>query len=161
MAHSSWDLSDALPIVEQLQSARDEASLRSATDQPLIARVAQAIIENGLRWILAHEGCTAGEVVLGPGQRPPWENIAMIYHAKDNELGRNPVLPETALTVLITRFKLMAGLNIMERRIRQQGHTLTQFKGEEYDLLVTTEPTSEGERLTLRLEQKEARKKNG
>ncbi len=113
------------------------------------------MVENALRYLRSHQGCTAGEVVLesNQGASRPW--ITMSYRAAGNEYGRNVPMPEAALPVLIARFKLMADLDIAERHVSQQGSTSIQYKGKEYELRVSTEPTAPTEKLTLRLQQKE------
>lgn len=52
---------------------------------------------------------------------------------------------------MISRVKIMAGMNITEKRLAQDGHISRQFLGEQRDVRVGSGPTTLGERLVLRL----------
>lgn len=52
---------------------------------------------------------------------------------------------------LLSRLKIMAGLNITERRVPQDGRTRIMVGGSEIDLRVATMPTSHGESAVIRL----------
>lgn len=52
---------------------------------------------------------------------------------------------------LVSRFKIMAKMNIAERRIPQDGRTSVKIEGKTVDVRVASLPASFGERLTLRL----------
>ena len=52
---------------------------------------------------------------------------------------------------LLSRLKIMAGLNITERRVPQDGRTRIMIGGSEIDLRVATMPTSHGESAVIRL----------
>ncbi|NLZ38875.1 MAG: Flp pilus assembly complex ATPase component TadA [Firmicutes bacterium] len=52
---------------------------------------------------------------------------------------------------LVARFKIMANLNIAERRLPQDGRMSIQVRGKTIDVRVATMPVGVGERVTLRL----------
>ncbi|HAB19049.1 MAG TPA: secretion system protein E, partial [Verrucomicrobiales bacterium] len=52
---------------------------------------------------------------------------------------------------LISRVKVMAGMNIAEKRLPQDGRINVRIKGEEIDIRVSTVPTVWGESVSLRL----------
>src|SRR5262245_38681617 len=52
---------------------------------------------------------------------------------------------------MISRIKLMSGMNIAEKRFPQDGHISNKFLGEQRDVRVGSGPTTLGERLVLRL----------
>lgn len=60
-------------------------------------------------------------------------------------------LPKHLQPVLATRIKIMANLNIAERRIPQDGRIQLQVRGRPIDVRVATLPTIFGEKLVLRL----------
>jgi type II secretory ATPase GspE/PulE/Tfp pilus assembly ATPase PilB-like protein len=60
------------------------------------------------------------------------------------------VPPELA-PQMISRVKLMAGMNITEKRLAQDGHISQQFLDQQRDVRVGSGPTTFGERLVLRL----------
>jgi type II secretory ATPase GspE/PulE/Tfp pilus assembly ATPase PilB-like protein len=60
------------------------------------------------------------------------------------------VPPELA-PQMVSRLKLMAGMNITEKRLAQDGRIFQQFLGQPRDVRVGSGPTTLGERLVLRL----------
>ena len=70
-----------------------------------------------------------------------------------------PVLtpPKHLQASIIARLKIMAGLNIAEKRLPQDGRFAIRTAGKDVDLRVSVLPTSHGERVVLRLLEKENR----
>ena len=70
-----------------------------------------------------------------------------------------PVLtpPKRLQSSIIARIKIMAGLNIAEKRLPQDGRFAIRTAGKDVDLRVSVLPTSHGERVVLRLLEKENR----
>ncbi|HMS84498.1 MAG TPA: type II secretion system ATPase GspE [Nitrospira sp.] len=70
-----------------------------------------------------------------------------------------PVLtpPKHLQSSIIARLKIMAGLNIAEKRLPQDGRFAIRTAGKDVDLRVSVLPTSHGERVVLRLLEKENR----
>jgi type II secretory ATPase GspE/PulE/Tfp pilus assembly ATPase PilB-like protein len=54
-------------------------------------------------------------------------------------------------SALISRIKVMSGMNISEKRLPQDGRINVRIKGEEIDIRVSTVPTVYGESVSLRL----------
>lgn len=59
--------------------------------------------------------------------------------------------PRHQAAALISRLKIMANLNIAERRLPQDGHSRIKIGEKQFDVRVSTIPTSGGERIVLRL----------
>jgi general secretion pathway protein E len=57
---------------------------------------------------------------------------------------------------VISRVKIMAKLNIAERRLPQDGRIMLRVQGKELDLRVSTVPTAHGESVVMRLLDREA-----
>ncbi len=70
-----------------------------------------------------------------------------------------PVLtpPKHLQASIIARLKIMAGLNIAEKRLPQDGRFRIRTAGKDVDLRVSVLPTSHGERVVLRLLEMENR----
>ena len=70
-----------------------------------------------------------------------------------------PVLtpPKHLQANIVARLKIMAGLNIAEKRLPQDGRFRIRTAGKDVDLRVSVLPTSHGERVVLRLLEKENR----
>jgi general secretion pathway protein E len=68
-----------------------------------------------------------------------------------------PILtpPKRMQPSIIARLKIMAGLNIAEKRLPQDGRFGIRTAGKDVDLRVSVLPTSHGERVVLRLLEKE------
>lgn len=60
-------------------------------------------------------------------------------------------VPTTMSAAIVNRVKLLAGENIVERRVAQDGHITAQHQGRPRDIRVGSGPTIHGERLVLRL----------
>jgi general secretion pathway protein E len=74
----------------------------------------------------------------------------------DGLLKAVPAPPLTMAKGLLSRLKIMAGLNITERRIPQDGRSRIVVGGTEIDLRVATMPTAHGESAVIRLLRKGA-----
>jgi general secretion pathway protein E len=59
--------------------------------------------------------------------------------------------PKRFQPVIISRVKIMAGLNIAEKRLPQDGRLRTKVAGRDVDVRVSVVPTAFGERVVLRL----------
>ncbi|GIM44609.1 type II secretion system protein E [Collibacillus ludicampi] len=69
----------------------------------------------------------------------------------DGELHTQMRLPKHLQSVLTARIKIMASLNIAERRLPQDGRIQLQVRGRMIDLRVATLPTIFGEKVVLRI----------
>jgi type IV pilus assembly protein PilB len=69
----------------------------------------------------------------------------------DGELHTQMRLPKHLQSVLTARIKIMASLNIAERRLPQDGRIQLQVRGRTIDLRVATLPTIFGEKVVLRI----------
>lgn len=63
----------------------------------------------------------------------------------------NPSPPSHLRAAIISRIKIMAKLNIAERRLAQDGRIRLPIRGREIDLRVATSPTLHGESVVLRI----------
>lgn len=59
--------------------------------------------------------------------------------------------PKRAQNSIISRIKIMAGLNIAEKRLPQDGRIKIKIAGKDIDIRVSTVPTSFGESIVMRL----------
>lgn len=60
------------------------------------------------------------------------------------------VLPSRLARVVVSRVKILAGLDIAERRLPQDGRARTEVDGSRYDLRVATSPAAHGENVVIR-----------
>ncbi len=86
----------------------------------------------------------------------PFETYSMVRFRIDGTL-RDVVQPRRELhAALISRIKIMAQLDIAEKRLPQDGRITLRIGGRPMDVRVSTLPTGHGERAVLRLLDKEA-----
>lgn len=85
-----------------------------------------------------------------------FETHSVVRYRVDGTL-RDVVSPRKALhAALISRIKIMANLDISEKRLPQDGRIALRVGGRPIDVRVSTLPTGHGERAVLRLLDKEA-----
>jgi type II secretory ATPase GspE/PulE/Tfp pilus assembly ATPase PilB-like protein len=60
-------------------------------------------------------------------------------------------VPPALAPQMVSRVKLMAGINITEKRLPQDGHISGQFLGQQRDVRAGSGPTTFGERIVMRL----------
>lgn len=85
----------------------------------------------------------------------PFEDSLVIRLRIDGVLQQIEGPSASATAAIISRIKLMAKLNIAERRLPQDGRIKIQMQGKEIDLRVSTTPTMYGESVVIRLLDKE------
>ncbi len=81
----------------------------------------------------------------------PYETKIQIRYRVDGILYDTLSLNRNVLPLIISRIKVMAGMDIAERRLPQDGRCSVRLGQREVDLRVSTVPTSYGERSVLRL----------
>ncbi|HYY62040.1 MAG TPA: ATPase, T2SS/T4P/T4SS family [Burkholderiales bacterium] len=123
-----------LPEVEDLLEARHDA--------PII-RMLNALLSQAV-----NEGASDVHV-------EPFETYSVVRYRIDGVL-RDIVRPRRALhAALVSRIKIMADLDIAEKRLPQDGRIMLRLGGRPIDVRVSTLPTGHGERVVLRLLDKE------
>jgi len=81
----------------------------------------------------------------------PYETKVQIRYRVDGILYDVLSLNRNVLPLIISRVKVMAGMDIAERRMPQDGRSTVRLGQREVDLRVSTVPTSFGERCVLRI----------
>ncbi|MEI7840827.1 MAG: type II secretion system ATPase GspE [Methylococcaceae bacterium] len=85
----------------------------------------------------------------------PFEQSLKVRLRVDGVLQDIDAPPVKSTAAVISRIKIMAKLNIAERRLPQDGRIKVQMLGKELDLRVSTIPTMYGESVVIRLLDKE------
>jgi general secretion pathway protein E len=123
-----------IPEVEDLLDARDDAP---------IVRMLNAMLSQAVR-----EGASDIHV-------EPFETYSVVRYRVDGTL-RDVVRPRRGLhPALISRIKIMANLDIAEKRLPQDGRIMLRLGGRPIDVRVSTLPAGHGERVVMRLLDKE------
>ncbi|MBL4583673.1 MAG: type II secretion system ATPase GspE [Pseudomonadales bacterium] len=128
------DLSELIPEPEDLMESDDDA--------PII-RLINAILSEAIR-----QG--ASDIHI-----EPFENRMRVRFRIDGML-REVLAPKKALTSpVVSRIKVMAKLDIAEKRLPQDGRISLRLAGRAVDVRVSTLPSGHGERVVLRLLEKD------
>ena len=81
----------------------------------------------------------------------PFEKNFRIRYRVDGALYEMPEPPRSLAVPVISRIKIISGLNISERRRPQDGRIQLKYNGRPVDLRVSCLPTSHGESVVLRV----------
>lgn len=81
----------------------------------------------------------------------PEEKTLNVRYRLDGLLRRQSPLPKDLAAAVISRFKIMAGLDISEKRVPQDGRIIMKVGNKDIDFRVSTCPTIHGENVVLRI----------
>ncbi|MHB8623481.1 MAG: type II secretion system ATPase GspE [Sulfuricaulis sp.] len=138
------DLDGDLNLAELTQNLPQATDLLESEDDAPIVRLINALLTQAVR-----EG--ASDIHI-----EPFETRTVVRYRIDGVL-RDIVEPQRALHgVLVSRVKIMASLDIAEKRMPQDGRITLRLAGRPVDVRVSTVPTGHGERVVLRLLDKQA-----
>ena len=127
---------------EEDASAADEADVERlkdlASDAPVV-RLVNSLISR------------ASEARASDIHIEPTDDGVKVRFRVDGALKEVETLPAHLKSALISRIKVMSGLDIAERRLPQDGRLRIAVRGHEIDLRVATSPTIHGETVVLRI----------
>ncbi len=86
----------------------------------------------------------------------PQANELRVRYRVDGMLRRAVDVPLSAQAEVISHLKILAQMDISEKRIAQDGHITLRHEGQEYDLRVSSLPSVGGEKIVLRILDKNA-----
>lgn len=81
----------------------------------------------------------------------PFENYVAVRYRVDGVLNESNRIPQNLYSAVSTRIKIMAGMNIAEKRVPQDGRIEMDVKGRSYDFRVSSLPTIFGEKIVIRV----------
>ena len=81
----------------------------------------------------------------------PFDGLVRVRFRLDGKLFTNTQLPAESFPAILARFKIMAGMDISERRIPQDGKITMEIDGRKYDYRVSTVPMAFGEKIVIRI----------
>jgi type IV pilus assembly protein PilB len=137
-------------LVAQAQASRDADTAAMPADgseddgaelaeQAPIIKLANAVIQTAIV-------DRASDIHVEPQQR----NVRVRYRI-DGVLMEAMTVPKNLQAPLISRLKIMAEMNIAERRVPQDGRIEVRHQGKEFDLRVSSIPTPFGEKIVMRI----------
>jgi type IV pilus assembly protein PilB len=123
-----YDIRDMTPI--NFGAGGEDASVIQ-----LVQRVVKEAVERG-----------ASDIHFEPG-----EDEMRVRYRIDGVLQEAATVPTSAVPAVVSRVKILADLDIAERRIPQDGRISTQVEGKPIDLRVATLPAAYGENVVMRI----------
>ncbi|SCY41463.1 type II secretion system ATPase GspE [Nitrosospira sp. Nsp13] len=138
------DLAQDIDLSRLLQELPKVEDLLESQDDAPVIRLINALFTQALR-------NTASDIHI-----EPYETRSVVRLRIDGTL-RDLIEPARALhAALVSRIKIMAHLDIAEKRLPQDGRITLRMAGRPIDVRVSTIPTVHGERVVLRLLDKQA-----
>ena len=139
--------SDVMKDVEELEVLADrkeeddfeEVDLESAVQEAPLVRLVNSLIIDAIR-----RG--ASDIHL-----EPYEKVFRVRYRIDGTLIEMTPLPFRLKPAVTSRLKIMASLNIAERRVPQDGRIKIRLANKTVDLRVSTLPTIFGEKVVMRI----------
>ncbi len=131
-------------IVEDLsegdnRSEDDVEHLRDLASEAPVIRLVNLVIQRAVE-------ARASDIHI-----EPFENRLKARYRIDGVLQEVESPPASSTAAVISRIKIMAKMNIAERRLPQDGRIMLRVQGKELDLRVSTVPTAHGESVVMRI----------
>ena len=117
----------------------DVQQLKDLASEAPVIRMVSLIITNALEM-------RASDIHI-----EPFENRLIVRYRVDGVLHEVESPPRRLSAAVISRVKIMANLDIAERRLPQDGRIRLRVQGKEIDLRVSTVPTMHGESVVMRI----------
>ena len=128
---------------EQLVAAQRGEGLLSVQEDDVINNPAVRLVDSVIKEAIPYR---ASDIHIEPFEK----NVRVRYRI-DGDLQQRAEFPIEAYSAICARLKILAGLNIAERRIPQDGRINMVIGGKEYDFRVSTLPTVFGEKFVIRI----------
>ncbi len=125
---------DGMDVIKEQEEMPDEVQV----DAPIV-RLADLIVTQAIAQ-------KASDIHI-----EPFERQLIVRYRVDGLLREVMSPPKTLQSALASRFKIMANLNIAEKRVPQDGRIQVNIKRDRYDLRVSVLPTLWGESIVMRI----------
>jgi len=138
------DISEDMDLNDVAMGLSEPEDLLDTQDDAPIIRLINALLTEALK-----EG--ASDIHI-----EPYESITIVRFRVDGILREMLQTPRAAAPLLVSRIKVMAHLDIAEKRLPQDGRISLKISNRAVDVRVSTLPSNHGERVVLRLLDKQA-----
>ena len=116
-----------------------EAQIANDVSNAPVVRLVSSIIQHAIR-------LAASDIHI-----EPLEDKIRVRFRVDGELQEIMHTAKAALSAIVTRIKIMGGMDIAEKRIPQDGRVETTIDGQSVDMRLSVLPTVDGEKIVIRL----------
>ena len=137
-------LGDSVNAIDEFNEDAVEDLLEDSSEAPFI-RLVNMILAQAVR-------AGASDIHI-----EPYRDVSRVRFRLDGVLYERHTLNKAHHAAVVSRIKVMAKLNIAEKRLPQDGRIAISLGGRQAGLRVSTLPTSFGERVVLRLLEKSER----
>jgi type IV pilus assembly protein PilB len=137
------DRSDVQDLVNEGVDALKAPQVDVATDDSPVVRLLELLINDAIA-----KGATDLHV-------EPEEQAVRLRHRVDGVLMPSDTIPKELHAPLVSRIKVLGGMDITEQRLPQDGRISQMVNGRRVDLRVATFPTTFGEKVAIRILEKE------
>jgi type IV pilus assembly protein PilB len=135
---------DGLQVVEEKDEIEDIATIQAEAQDAPIIRLVNLILVKALE-------SRASDIHI-----EPFERVLRVRYRVDGMLEEQKSPPKSVQSALISRLKIMSGLDIAEHRLPQDGRFRIKFRGHEVDFRVSILPCYHGEKVVMRVLDKSA-----
>ena len=128
---------DAVAALSEIATADDPApSEQSAFDND-IDRLKDIALEAPIINFVAKMAQNAFDAEVTDIHIEPFSDRVQIRYRRDGVLSRSDTVQRSMLSGIVTRIKILSGLNIVERRLPQDGRMRLSIRGTEIDFRVS------------------------
>ncbi|MBX2886970.1 MAG: type II secretion system ATPase GspE [Granulosicoccus sp.] len=138
------DFGDDVDLAELAEALPEPEDLLESTDDAPVIRLINAMLKEAVRK-------QASDIHI-----EPFEKRLAVRYRVDGVMQKLVDPPRAIAPLVISRLKVMAKLDIAERRLPQDGRISVLIAGRPVDVRVSTLPSGHGERVVLRLLDKQA-----
>jgi type IV pilus assembly protein PilB len=136
MKRDDTDLSE---IAASLRADQQDVTIGAVQDEAPIVRYVNSLLEQAIQQ-------RASDLHLEPS-----EGDTRVRYRIDGVMHEVDTVPREVQSALISRLKIMANVDITERRVPQNGRMSVQINKRQVDLRLATLPTVWGEKIVLRV----------
>ena len=136
------DIQTADIALDEIEAADDDVSveeLRELSEEAPVVRLANLIITKGIQ-----DKCS--DIHMEPGKAS-----MRVRYRIDGIMQEGLTVPKKVQASLTSRIKIMADMDIAEKRAPQDGRISATVDGRQYDFRVSTLPNIHGEKVVLRV----------
>jgi general secretion pathway protein E len=137
-------LEETTDLAHLAQDLPEQADLLESNDDAPIIRLINAVLTQAIRE-------NASDIHI-----EPFENRLVVRFRVDGELREVLQSKRAVASLVVSRIKVMSKLDIAEKRLPQDGRIGLRIAGRAVDVRVSTIPSGHGERVVLRLLDKQA-----
>jgi len=130
---------ESLEIIESEQELSDEVDLQSMIEDKPLVRLVDSILSEAI-------SKKASDIHI-----ETYEKKVRVRYRIDGELVEVSQIPFKYRAAIVSRVKIMADLDISERRLPQDGRIKVKLRGRAIDLRLSVLPTIFGEKVVMRI----------